>query len=90
MTYLAERLADLRRYLDHARRLSTRVTDPEVLDRDRSVRNDVLYTLLMLCRMVIDACGELSVRAGLRFADYTKAVTNLRTIGGVRRISSGR
>ncbi|HEX4841038.1 MAG TPA: DUF86 domain-containing protein [bacterium] len=82
MTYLAQRLADLRRYLDHVEHLRGKITGPAMLERDLSVHNDVLFSLLMICQMVIDICGELSARAGLAFGDYTEAVTNLRKLGG--------
>ncbi|HLW48664.1 MAG TPA: HepT-like ribonuclease domain-containing protein [bacterium] len=36
----------------------------------------------MICQMVIDVCGELSARNGLRFDDYTEAVRNLEALAG--------
>jgi uncharacterized protein YutE (UPF0331/DUF86 family) len=36
----------------------------------------------MICQLIIDICGELSAENGLRFADYTEAVQNLRRLGG--------
>ena len=77
MTYLVERLAQLRRHLDHLRHLRPRVTGPEVLERDLSLHNDVLFSLLTVCQLVIDICGELSARRGDPFEDYTQAVRNL-------------
>jgi uncharacterized protein YutE (UPF0331/DUF86 family) len=77
MTYLVERLAELRRHLDHLRMLRPRVTGPEALDRDLSLHNDVLFSLLTVCQLVIDVAGELSARRGDRFEDYTQAVRNL-------------
>ena len=77
MTYLVERLADLRRHLDHLRDVRPRVTGPEVLERDLSLHNDVLFSLLTICQLVIDIAGELSARRGDRFEDYTEAVRNL-------------
>jgi uncharacterized protein YutE (UPF0331/DUF86 family) len=77
MTYLVERLAELRRHLDHLRDLRPRVTGPDVLERDLSLHNDVLFSLLTLCQLVIDIAGELSARRGERFEDYTEAVRNL-------------
>ena len=82
MTYLVERLADLRRYLDHVERLRDHITEPNVLRSDLSLHNDALYSLLMICQMVIDICGELSARAGLSFGNYGEAVANLRRVGG--------
>lgn len=77
MTYLVERLAELRRYLSHARTLQPRVRDTAALERDLSLRNDVLFTLLTLAQLVIDVAGELSSRRGDRFEDYTEAIKNL-------------
>lgn len=77
MTYLVERLVELRRYLDHARGLQSRVPDSASLDRDLSLHNDVLFTLLTIAQLVIDIAGELSSRRGDRFEDYTHAIRNL-------------
>ena len=77
MTFLVERLADLRLYLDHLRKLRPRVASVENLRRDLSLRNDVLYSLLSICQLVIDIAAELSARKGLRFDDYAGAVRNL-------------
>jgi uncharacterized protein YutE (UPF0331/DUF86 family) len=77
MTYLVERLAELRRHLDHLRQLRPRVPAPDALERDLSLHNDVLFSLLTVCQLVIDVAGELSARRGERFEDYTHAVRNL-------------
>jgi uncharacterized protein YutE (UPF0331/DUF86 family) len=77
MTFLVERLAELRRHLDHLHRIRPRVEGPESLERDLSLHNDVLFSLLTLCQLVIDVAGELSARRGDRFEDYTEAVRNL-------------
>ena len=77
MTFLVERLAELRRHLDHLQQLRGRVTDRHALDRDLSLHNDVLFSLLMVSQLVIDIAGELSARRGDRFGDYTEAVRNL-------------
>ena len=79
MTYLVERLAELRRHLDHLRQLRPRVHGWEALERDLSLHNDVLFSLLTVCKLVIDIAGELSARRGERFEDYTQAVRNLAT-----------
>jgi uncharacterized protein YutE (UPF0331/DUF86 family) len=77
MTYLVERLAELRRHLDHLRELQPRVTGREMLERDLSLHNDVLFSLLMAAQLVIDIAGELSARRGDRFEDYTDVIRNL-------------
>lgn len=77
MTHLVERLAELRRYLDHLYTIRDRVAGPESLERDLSLRNDVLFSLLTVAQLVIDISGDLGARRGLRFEDYTEAVRNL-------------
>lgn len=77
MTYLVERLADLRKHLDHLQHLAPRVDGPESLRRDLSLHNDVLFSLLTVCQLVIDISGELASRKALSFEDYTEAVRHL-------------
>jgi uncharacterized protein YutE (UPF0331/DUF86 family) len=77
MTWLVERLAELRRHLNHLRELAPRVTAREPLDRDLSLHNDVLFSLLMVAQLVIDIAGELAARRGDRFEDYTDAIRTL-------------
>lgn len=77
MSPAAERLAELRRHLDHLRDLRPRVAGPDSLRRDLSLHNDVLFSLLTVCQSVIDLASEVSSRRGLRFGDYTEAVRNL-------------
>jgi uncharacterized protein YutE (UPF0331/DUF86 family) len=74
---LAERLAELKRHLDHLRALRPRVAGPESLRRDLSLHNDVLFSLLTVCQLVIDVSGELAARRGERFEDYAGAVRSL-------------
>ncbi len=75
--YIVERLAELRRHLEHLHGLRPRVGGREDLERDLSLHNDVLFSLLTVCQLVIDMAGELSARRGERFEDYTQAVRNL-------------
>lgn len=77
MTFIAERLVELRRHLDHLSELRPRVEDADQLRRDLSLHNDVLFSLLTVAQLVIDLAGELSAREGMRFEDYTGAVRNL-------------
>jgi uncharacterized protein YutE (UPF0331/DUF86 family) len=77
VTYLVERLAQLRRHLDHLYELRPRVTGPDDLARDLTLHNDVLFSLMSICQLVIDIAGELSARRGDRFEDYREAVRNL-------------
>ena len=80
MTWLVERLAELARHVEHLRLLRARVGSAAALRRDLSLHNDVLFSLLAICQIVIDVSGELSARKGLRFEDYTQAVRNLETL----------
>lgn len=82
MTYLVERLAELRRHVDHLRDLRPRVGGVEDLESDLSLHNDVLFSLLTVSQLVIDIAGELSAREGLAFEDYTTAVRNLSRLEG--------
>lgn len=82
MTYLVERLAELRRHLDHLESLRPRVTGPPDLEGDLSLHNDVLFSLLTVSQLVIDIAGELAAREGLRFEDYTGAVRSLARMEG--------
>jgi uncharacterized protein YutE (UPF0331/DUF86 family) len=77
MTYLVERLAELRRHLAHLREIAPRVSGRAALERELSLHNDVMFSLLMVAQLVIDVAGELSARRGDRFEDYTEAVRNL-------------
>ena len=77
MTYLVERLVELRRHVDHVREIGPRVTGRVALERDLSLHNDVMFSLLMVAQLVIDLAGELSARRGDRFEDYTEAIRNL-------------
>jgi uncharacterized protein YutE (UPF0331/DUF86 family) len=77
MTFLVERLSELRRHLDHLGELRPRVPNRQALERDLSLHNDVLFSLLMVAQLVVDIAGELSARRGDRFEDYTEAVRNL-------------
>lgn len=76
MSPMVDRLAELRRHLDHLRELRPRVSR-EALERDLSLHNDVLFSLLTLCQVVIDVAGELAARRGDRFEDYTQAIRHL-------------
>jgi len=77
VTPLPERLVELKRHVTHVRGLRPRVSGPETLSRDLSLHNDVLFSLLTICQLVIDVSGELSSRRGDRFENYTEAVRNL-------------
>jgi uncharacterized protein YutE (UPF0331/DUF86 family) len=81
MTWLVERLVELRRHLEHLKHLAPRVAGPESLERDLSLHNDVLFSLLTVCQLVIDIAGELAGRRGQRFEDYTAAIRRLGSDG---------
>lgn len=82
MTFLVERLADLRRHVAHLDEIRPRVKGADALRGDMSLHNDVLFSLLAVCQLVIDIAGELSARHGLGFEDYTTAVRNLDHVPG--------
>jgi uncharacterized protein YutE (UPF0331/DUF86 family) len=77
VTFLVERLAELRRHLQHLRELRPRVTSAAALELDLSLHNDVLYSLLTVCQLVIDIAGELSAKHHRRFETYAEAIRNL-------------
>ena len=77
VTYLVERLVELRRHLDHLEELRPRVPGAAALRRDLSLHNDVLFSLLTVCQLVIDVAGELAARRGARFEDYREAIRAL-------------
>jgi uncharacterized protein YutE (UPF0331/DUF86 family) len=76
MTYLVERAAELRRHLVHVRELRPRVT-ATALQNDLSLHNDVMFSLLTICQLVIDIAGDLSAQRGERFEKYADAIRNL-------------
>ena len=79
MSPVIDRLAVLRLQLDHLYELHPRVTGPESLRNNLSLRNDLLHSFLTVCQAVIDIASELSARRGLRFQTYSDAVRNLTT-----------
>lgn len=85
MTFFVERLAELRKHIDHLRILQHRVTSEADFQNDLSLTNDVLFSLLTVAQLVIDISGELSSQARLSFEDYTTAVRNLARIEGFPR-----
>jgi uncharacterized protein YutE (UPF0331/DUF86 family) len=77
MTWLVERLVELRRHLDHLDEIRPMVVEAESLRRDMSLHNDVLFSLFTVCQLVIDVAGELAARRGERFEDYLGAIRAL-------------
>jgi uncharacterized protein YutE (UPF0331/DUF86 family) len=77
MTFLVERLAELRRHVDHLAAIRGRIHGPESLQTDLSLHNDVLFSLLTICQHVIDIAGELAARDGIKFQDYAGAIRAL-------------
>lgn len=66
--------------------------NPSALERDLSLHNDVLFSLLSVCQLVIDIAGELSARKRLSYADHTeayiRAVKRHSMLRAVKRFSS--
>jgi uncharacterized protein YutE (UPF0331/DUF86 family) len=77
MTFLVERLAELERYLAHARALAERVRDAAALEDDLTVRNDVVHSLFLIAQLIIDIAGELASRRGARVENYKQAIRGL-------------
>lgn len=77
MTFLVERLGDLRRHLDHLDDLRAKVRSADELRRNLSLHNDMLFSLLTVCQLVIDVAAELAGRRGDRYDDYVGAVRTL-------------
>lgn len=77
MSPLAERLADVRQQLRHVAELREKIEDADALRSDLGLRNDLLFSLLVICQGVIDVAAELASRQGIRFQDYTEAVRAL-------------
>lgn len=57
--------------------LQTRVATAGQLKRDISLRNDVLFSLMMAAQLLIDISAQLSSEINIPFGDYTEAVRNL-------------
>lgn len=57
-------MAELRRYLDHLRALRSRVPDAASLQRNLSLRHDVLFSLLAVCQLVGEVAGDLVILRG--------------------------
>lgn len=81
MTWLIERLVELDRHLTHIEMLKPRVEVPGALARDQSLQNDTLFSLLMICQLVIDIAGELAARNKTSFEDYRGAIRALEQSG---------
>jgi len=77
MTFLVERLAELQKYLQHAEQIRGRGVAPVELEKDLTLRNDVLFTLLTIAQLVIDVAGELTACRGERFESYREAMSAL-------------
>lgn len=79
MTHMVDRLGELRGHLDHLRELQGEVESVEDLEDHRSLRNDVLFSLLMVTQLLIDVAGELCSRRMLSFESYSDSVRKLST-----------
>lgn len=77
MTFLTERLAEIKKHLDHLHELRPRVRSSRDLLQNLSLHNDVLFSLVMIAQNVTDVAGELNSRRGLTFGSYRQAIENL-------------
>ncbi len=82
MTPMVERLAELRKHVEHLKALAPRIGSVQDLEGDLSLHNDVMFSLLMVAQLVIDIAGELAARSGQPFEDYTSAVRALGKLEG--------
>ena len=88
MTYLVERLAELRRHMDHLRDLRPRVTGRQALEQDLSLHNDVLFSLLMLAQLVMILQENSQRAAGTGSRTTPMPCGTSRETGSFRPISS--
>jgi uncharacterized protein YutE (UPF0331/DUF86 family) len=72
--YLACRVPHLRRHLDHLQAQRPRLTSSTVLEGDLSLRNNVLFSLVIVCQLVIDVASELATRRQVPFEDEAEAI----------------
>ncbi len=77
MSRLVQRLAELRRHIAHLQELRPRILGVQQLRGELSLHNDVLFSLLQICQLVIDIASDIAARRALRFEDYTESVKNL-------------
>lgn len=77
MSPVADRITELRAQLEHLSLLQKRVGTAGQLKRDISLRNDVLFSLMMAAQLLIDISAQLSTEMNAPFGDYTEAVRNL-------------
>ena len=82
MTFLVERLADVRRQLAHLEAVRPRVTERSALVADLTLHNDVMFALLTICQGVIDIASELAARRGVKFQDFNGAIRALAAAPG--------
>lgn len=79
---VADRLAELRRHLDHLREIRLRARNGAEFEQNLSLHNDVLFSRLTICQLAIDVAGELCAQRGQRVEDHMGA---LRILVGDRR-----
>ena len=53
--------------MDHLAVVRERASTRDAIERDLSLHNDALFSLLMVAQLVIDIAGELAARRGDRF-----------------------
>ena len=82
-TRVAEHLGELRQLLDHLRAIRLRTQADDEVDPGLTLRNDVLFSRLMICTVAIDLAGALIRQRGERCDDDMRA---LRKLVGDRRV----
>ena len=82
-TRVAEHLGELRQLIDHLRAIRLRTPADDEAHPGLTLRNDVLFSRLMICTVAIDLAGALIRQRGERCDDDMRA---LRKLVGDRRV----
>jgi uncharacterized protein YutE (UPF0331/DUF86 family) len=70
-------LGELRRHLDHLTSLRDRIRSRADLDRDLSLHNDLLFSVLTIGQRIIDVATALAAQRGEKAPDESKAIASL-------------
>ena len=70
-------LGELRRHLDHLISLRDRIRSRADLDRDLSLHNDLLFSVLTIGQRIIDVATALATARGEKSPDESKAIASL-------------
>ena len=82
---VAARLEEMRRHLEHLRKIRLRAQSGEEFAQNLSLHNDVLFSRLTICQLAIAVAAELRAQRGEPVEDHMRA---LRSLVGDRRFSA--